>query len=145
MAIFRAFQTFTKTFIPWQAPKALPMLGAPAPRKDLWAVLFAHFERNLENYRGFFEREPRMGYLRHCSGDSNRPTLTGVREYIYYSAKFAGGRGINRGDLVSIWGDVDRLRHKDDTRNLCKRIVGLPGDHFWVHKDGERTRRWDTV
>ena len=89
MALFRAFQTCTKRYLPWQAPCPLPMTGAPKPRQDRYAALFAHIQRNGSVYSGLLLVAV-LGGLFNTRGDSNRPTMTGRSEIACSSLRYQG-------------------------------------------------------
>ena len=140
MALFRAFQTCTKRYLPWQAPYPLPMTCAPEPRQDRYAALFAHIQRNRSVYSGLL-LVAGLGGIFNSRGDSNRPTMTGHGEIIYTSLRYQGGRGIQIGDVVHIRDITFGRRSEKKVISLAKRVVGLPG-----HKHYKKGRQaWHQV
>jgi len=120
MAFFQAFKAWTIRYLPWQAPCPLPMIGPTEPRRGLYAVLFRYIWRESSSLRGEF------GYLSRTTGDSNRPTTTGMNELFYISRRYRGGRQVQIGDLISIR-VIEKSRKGTKHANYTKRIVGLPG------------------
>lgn len=120
------------------------MTGAPEKRRDLYAKFFEHFETNYIRYKDFVKNGLQKGHIGKSTGDSNRPTFTGMKEYIYVSTLYAGGKGVRRGDVVALAPEADpRAARKKNPLDLCKRVIGLPGDRGY--KEGFRSRREETV
>lgn len=74
------------------------------------------------------------GIILQVSGPSMLPTMTGTNEWILEDALTVrfGLRPISRGELVVL------VSPRAPTEQICKRVIGLPGDIVCVDPTGER-------
>lgn len=54
------------------------------------------------------------------------PTLNANRDFLIVSTKYKHGRGVQVGDLVSVF------KPTSPTSRVCKRITGMPGDYILI-------------
>ena len=117
------FRLLTELFIPWQAPKPLPLKGSAQPYKSpslstsLWP-----WNTNRVNAWPWIRKR---GLICSSKGDSNRPTFTGEFPFERTYITYMNGRDAREGDMVAC---INPYRKRPNELTISsKRVIGLEG------------------
>ena len=115
----------TTRFLPYQTPRYRPFKGEPYPKRTgLYAKAFAWLKEN-RTWINNLEWVKRRGSISSSIGSSNWPTFTGVDELAIESFWYAGGRGVNMGDMVFAINPAKK--EGQHGYYVYKRVVGVEG------------------